>query len=201
MPRWLLPIRPCTTSKTQPTYNKKETPPGVSFFAVLRNKECVREGLCPSRERGRTPPLQHIFVGADDPVSARPTALHVTLRRGDPCGRPPVLHCTPYNAFVGVTLAVAPPGHAPRPLSLRRDGRLCPPALSHYLQPLRRARCPHPAARPLTAFLVNPVIAKPVRTLAVAIRTPVPMTPLPKGGWHGKAVTGGFFPHTPCMYP
>ena len=130
MPRWLLPIRPCTTSKIQPTYNKKETPPGVSFFAVLRNKECVREGLCPSRERGRTPP----------------TAPHAALRRGDPCGRPPVLHCTPYNAFVGATLAVALPGHAPRLLSLRRSGRLCPPALPPYLQPLRRAGSAHPAA-------------------------------------------------------
>ncbi len=200
MPRWLLPIRPCTTSKTQPTYNKKETPPGVSFFAVLRNKECVREGLCPSRERGRTPPLQHIFVGADDPVSARPTALHVTLRRGDPCGRPPVLHCTPYNAFVGVTLAVAPPGHAPRPLSLRRDGRLCPPALSHYLQPLRRARCPHPAADHAPRSL-QCVIARPVRKLVVAIRTPVPMAPLPKGGLARQSRDWGIFPRTPCMYP
>ncbi|BCK77907.1 hypothetical protein MM35RIKEN_00990 [Vescimonas fastidiosa] len=27
--------------------------------------------------------------------------------------------------------------------------------------------------------------------------TPVPLAPLPKGGWHGKAVTGGFFPRTP----
>ena len=67
-------------------------------------------------------------VGADGPLSARPAALPVTLRRGDPCGRPPVLHCTPYNAFVGVTLAAAPPGHAPRLFSLRRGGRPCPPA-------------------------------------------------------------------------
>ena len=36
------------------------------------------------------------------------------------------------------------------------------------------------------------VIAKPVRTLAVAIRIPRPHGPLPKGGWHGEAVTGGF---------
>ena len=26
--------------------------------------------------------------------------------------------------------------------------------------------------------------------------TPVPLAPLPKGGWHGEAVTGGFFPRT-----
>ena len=30
-------------------------------------------------------------------------------------------------------------------------------------------------------------------SLAVAIRIPVPLAPLPKGGWHGEAVTGGFF--------
>ena len=28
--------------------------------------------------------------------------------------------------------------------------------------------------------------------------TPVPLAPLPKGDWHGKAVTGGFFPRTPA---
>ena len=28
--------------------------------------------------------------------------------------------------------------------------------------------------------------------------SPVPLAPLPKGGWHGKAVTGGFFPRTPA---
>ena len=48
----------------------------------------------------------------------------------------------------------------------------------------------------------NHVIAKPVRTLAVAIRTPVPSAPLPKGGWHGEAVTGGFrSPRTSCYVP
>ena len=98
----------------------------------------------------------------------------------------------------------------------------------------RRGRCLHRPARAYTAPLVNGVIAKPVRTLAVAIRSPrplcsgitdshsqcadwsrndtqvlsasviaraqgtrgnpspVPSAPLPKGGWHGEAVTGGF---------
>ena len=28
--------------------------------------------------------------------------------------------------------------------------------------------------------------------------SPVPLAPLPKGGWHGEAVTGGFFSRTPC---
>ena len=33
--------------------------------------------------------------------------------------------------------------------------------------------------------------------LAVAIRIPVPSAPLPKGGWHGEAVTEGYLsvPH------
>ena len=47
--------------------------------------------------------------------------------------------------------------------------------------------------RVCATFLVKThVIAKPVRTLAVAIRVPRPQAPLPKGGWHGEAVTGGF---------
>ena len=73
------------------------------------------------------------------PLSAR-KALLVKLRRGDPCGRPPIA----------------------------------------------------PLAK-------NLVIAKPVRTPAVAIRTPVLSAPLPKGDWHGEAVTGGFLsPRTSC---
>ena len=28
--------------------------------------------------------------------------------------------------------------------------------------------------------------------------SPVPSAPLPKGGWHGEAVTGGFLPRTSC---
>ena len=44
------------------------------------------------------------------------------------------------------------------------------------------------------------VIARPVRKLVVAIRTPVLIAPLPKGGWHGEAVTGGYIsaPHSLC---
>ena len=52
------------------------------------------------------------------------------------------------------------------------------------------------ARLPCTTLHGNPVIAKPVRTLAVAIRIPRPQALLPKGGWHGEAVTGGFFPRT-----
>ena len=76
------------------------------------------------------------------------------IRRGGRPRRPVLPH--PLNAFVGATLAVARPWHLL--LHFRRGGRLCPPA------------------RVCTAPLVNGVIAKPVRTLAVAIR--VPHTPL-----------------------
>ena len=83
--------------------------------------------------------------------------------------------------------------------------------------PLRRMGCLHPAAGHLPHFLSpchceasdrchwlwqsappckKHVIARPVRKLVVAIRTPVPSALLPKGGWHGEAVTGGFSPRT-----
>ena len=31
--------------------------------------------------------------------------------------------------------------------------------------------------------------------------SPVPSAPLPKGGWRGEAVTGGFLPRTSCYVP
>ena len=37
------------------------------------------------------------------------------------------------------------------------------------------------------------------RNAPVAIRSPVPSAPLPKGGWHGKAVTGGFSRRTALL--
>ena len=41
------------------------------------------------------------------------------------------------------------------------------------------------------------VIAKPVRVLVSQATSLVSSVPLPKGGWHGEAVTGGFLtsPH------
>ena len=58
----------------------------------------------------------------------------------------------------------------------------------HFIDSLRLShkRWPSP--------IINHVIARPVRKLVVAIRIPRPQAPLPKGGWHGEAVTGGFFP-------
>ena len=61
---------------------------------------------------------------------------------------------------------------------------------------LRRAACPHAAA------MVQWVSGGGLR----AARRPTILAPLPKGGWHGEAVTGGFLsapasrkrtPHTP----
>ena len=65
----------------------------------------------------------------------------------------------------------------------------------------------HPQGRtPLSARRFRTVpLAKAMslrgRTAPVAIRTPVPSAPLPKGGWHGAAVTGGFFSRTSCNPP
>ena len=68
-----------------------------------------------------------------------------------------------------------------------------------FLSNLRRGRCLHrPAHR---TSCKNHVIARPVRKLAVAIRIPRPLGPLPKGGWHGEAVTGGFFTSPHLLQP
>ena len=59
-----------------------------------------------------------------------------------------------------------------------------------------------PCVPPPPALLVNGVIARPVRKLVVAIRVPRPQAPLPKGDWHGEAVTGGFLsPLHPLQRP
>ena len=44
----------------------------------------------------------------------------------------------------------------------------------------------------------NPCHCEPViDSLVWQSASPVPLAPLPKGGWHGEAVTGGFFPRPP----
>ena len=96
---------------------------------------------------------------------------------------------------VGATLAVARwRGRTPAPTN-RSVGADAPP--------LRTARYASVGAGvldgpPIAPLAKNLVIAKPVRTPAVAIRTPVLSAPLPKGDWHGEAVTGGFHfaPHS-----
>ena len=82
-----------------------------------------------------------------------PCPTKMPCRAGLMC---PAAHGTINNYSVGATLAVA------RLLHFRRGGRLCPPA------------------RLCTALLTkNGVIARPVRTLAVAIRVPhTPFAPI-----------------------
>ena len=66
------------------------------------------------------------------------------------------------------------------------------PAPPRSLQRFRRG---DPCGRPPIALLAKTVSLRTSdRFTGVAIRTPVLMAPLPKGGWHGKAVTGGFLP-------
>ncbi len=98
----------------------------------------------------------------------------------------------------------APPSPTHRKIRFRRAG--CPqPAArqpphhhggvrarrpTQVFRHFRRGGRPCPLAGYSTAPHVKlPVIAKPVRTLAVAIRSPVPRP-------HGEAVTGGFFSRT-----
>jgi len=83
-----------------------------------------------------------------------------------------------------------------------------------------RAGCPHPAARLRCASCDPPVGADdPVRppglyriSYNVSLRdqsanwswqsaSPVPMAPLPKGGWRGEAVTGGFLTASHSLQP
>ena len=97
---------------------------------------------------------------------ARPTALLVTLRRGDPRGRP-------------------------------REGQS--PSPTHPMIPCRRAGCPHLAADGLRTPCKTPCHCETSDRCHWLWQSasPVPKAPLPKGGWHGKAVTGGFFSRTP----
>ena len=78
----------------------------------------------------------------------------------------------------------------------RREAWL--PSCFFCVKTARRGRPPGRPAQFCTALLAkNDVIAKPVRTLASQSASPVPKPPLPKGGWHGAAVTGGYIsvPH------
>ena len=60
----------------------------------------------------------------------------------------------------------------------------------------RSVRSPHRPALPYPPVKL-PVIANQLpMSLVWQSATPVPLAPLPKGGWHGKAVTGGSFPRT-----
>ena len=134
-------------------------------------------GPCPTKilhthiERTGSSAPTSISVGATLTV-ARPTAHLVPVRRGRrlptvvPTDSRPLLW-PPIGALPRNQLASSATGGAspisPTPRSTAR------------LVTLRRGRCLHRPARAYTAPLVNGVIAKPVRTLAVAIRSPRPL--------------------------
>ena len=85
------------------------------------------------------------------------------------------------------------------------------------VRPYNQSRRGDPCGRPpgLVPHFIQCVIAKPVRppglyrifynvslrgrNAPVAIRVPRPKAPLPKGGWHGEAVTGGVPLSTPLV--
>ena len=117
----------------------------------------------------------------------------------------------PYNPFVGPAVAHRRANRFPATVVAANRGTSSKSArfFRHWRRfadfpdaPFYRTSC-NPAARTCTAPMKNHVIAKPVRTLAVAIRTPVPLAPLPKGGrGDGEAVTGGLrSPRTSCYVP
>ena len=131
-------------------------------------------------------------------------------------------HCTSCCAFVGVTLAVARPLHLllrfrrgrclHRPdrffPHLRQGTRALPYKALRYrgradrvvrpYKPFRRAGCPHPAAGLAPHSLQKPCHCEPVTDSLLWQSVPPSLAPLPKGGWHGEAVTGGFFSCVPC---
>ena len=95
-----------------------------------------------------------------------------TLRRGRRPRRP--VYRTSCCAFVGADAHIGPHAGTSCNPSVGADAHIGP--LTAPLVTLRRAGCPHPATHRTPCK--NPVIAKPVRTLAVAIRVPRPLGPL-----------------------
>ena len=128
--------------------------------------------------RAGTPRTHRPCLGAGF-CPARHTALLVPLRRGRRPRRPALPRSLLLS--VGATLAVVPPmgRQSPpyAPQGTRRAGRTGSSA-PYKIMPCRAGpMCPAVPPYPLQ----KPVIAKPVRTLAVAIRTPkrLPYDPLP----------------------
>ena len=85
-----------------------------------------------------------------------------SVRRGDPRGRPPIPYRTPGRA------------HGPCPTKMYgcRAGPMCP------------------AAPP--RFLLTVSLRDQFANWSWQSASPIPSAPLPKGDWHGEAVTGGF---------
>ena len=106
------------------------------------------------------------------PTSARTQALLVT----PPYGRgsaPPDTGSSPCYAPVGIGLPDDPPGLAPHPMKCIGRGALTPP------QATLRSSC-------------NLSLRDQFANWSWQSASPVLKAPLPKGGWHGEAVTGGF---------
>ena len=148
---------------------------------------CVTAGRCSHRPLRNS--IGKRFVGADAHIGppyrapcnasvgatlavARLTAHLVPVRRGRrlptvvPTDSRPLLW-PPIGALPRNQLASSATGGA-SPISPT-------PRSTALLVTLRRGRSLHRPARAYTASLVNGVIAKPVRTLAVAIRSPRPL--------------------------
>ena len=122
------------------------------------------------------------------------------------------LSCPPIGALprnrlassaTGSASSISPTARFAVPLvtpSVGADAHIGPPDLvPHFLSPCHcetsdRCHWLWQSAPPCKKH----VIARPVRKLVVAIRAPVPSAPLPKGGWHGEAVTGGFLSRASC---
>ena len=110
--------------------------------------------------------------------AARPNRAALCVYRAVRCGHR-ALRSSIGKRSVGDDAYIVPPLPAIK-LSVGADASIRP-----------NRPCPAPPVK-------NHVIARPVRKLVVAIRIPRPHGPLPKEGWHGKAVTGGYIsvPHS-----
>ncbi len=163
----------------------REAPEGSATAPLVT----LRRGRCPHR-----PAPPHFWQGTRALPYKR--FYNFIVGRG-PCAPPPINSRTPENPL------------PPLPKGRGTNRRLVEGFRAGYMviplfcvrawknPPVRRARRPCPAARTSTAPHAKPhVIAKPVRTLAVAIRNPRPLkkAPLRKGSWHGEAVTEGSAP-------
>ena len=145
------------------------------------------------------------------PTSARTQALLATLRRGDPCGRPPphLLHpirrgrrlptvvptdsrpllCPPIGALPRNRLASSATGSA-SPISPT-------PRLPYFFSPVGADASVRPPI-PYRPSCKKPCHCETSSQTGRGNPSPVPSAPLPKRGCRGEAVTGGYIsvPHS-----
>ena len=76
-------------------------------------------------------------------------------------------------------------------VTLRRGGRLCPPTHCTSCNPSVGATLA--VARPTAPLVKKLSLRGQFANWPWQSASPVPSPPLPKGGWYGEAVTGGFF--------